>query len=263
MEIKISDYQLNSGIYNFTIKDKAINGVAGTNQLDIMNIIKIKHKYKGKIWINNEEIKKEDVNKYKKRISIIEEVIDKNTYSFKVYEFMYHEIKTKKIPLKNPKKKILDSLKIVGLDFSYLNRTIKDLSSSEKKLIQFSLALLSNPDLIIIEEFINIIDLKKEKYLMLLLEKMIEYYGKTIVLLSNNPDFLYQYTSHIIITKNKEVLVEGKTEDILQRVDFLKRNGIKVPEKVEWTYIAKKEKQAKIDYHKDVRDMIKDIYKHV
>ena len=29
------------------------------------------------------------------------------------------------------------------------------------------------------------------------------------------------------------------------------------------TYLARKDKEVKIDYHKDIRDIIKDIYKHV
>ena len=263
MEIKVTDYHQNSGIYSFTIQDKTINGITGINQFDIEEIVLLKHKYKGLIAINNQELKKEDINQYKQLISVIKEQIDKRYYSYKVYECMYEELKRKKIDIKDPKKKIIDSLTAVDLDISYLNRNIRDLSSSEKKLIQLSLAFLSNPELIIIEEFINKFDLKTEKYIMLLLERLIENYGKTIIVISNNTDFLYQYTSHIIITKNQEVLVEGKTPEVLQRVDFLKRNGIKIPEKVELTYIAKKDKQVKIDYHKDVRDMIKDIYKRV
>ena len=263
MEIKVTDYHLNSGIYQFTIKDKTINGITGSNQQDLLEILTLKHKYKGKITINNQELLEEDINSYKKKIVLIKEQIEKDYYNTKVYECMYQEIKRKKLGICDPKKSIIDSLKVVGLDISYLNRNIKELSTSEKKLIQISLAFLSNPEVIIMEEFIQKLDLKIEKYIMLLLEKIVEYYDKTIVIISNNTDFLYQYTSHIIITKKEEVLVEGKTEDVLQRVDFLKRNGIRVPEKVEWTYIAKKEKNAKIDYHKDVRDMIKDIYKHV
>ena len=50
---------------------------------------------------------------------------------------------------------------------------------------------------------------------------------------------------------------------IYQRVDFLKRNKFDVPEIIEFTYLAKKKKAVKIDYHKDIRDIIKDIYKHV
>ena len=43
----------------------------------------------------------------------------------------------------------------------------------------------------------------------------------------------------------------------------MKRNKIDIPEIIEFTYLAKKQKNVKIDYHKDIRDIIKDIYKHV
>ena len=46
-------------------------------------------------------------------------------------------------------------------------------------------------------------------------------------------------------------------------MDYIKRNGYKVPEIVQFTYKAIKKKKVKIDYHKDIRDIIKDIYKHV
>ena len=62
---------------------------------------------------------------------------------------------------------------------------------------------------------------------------------------------------------NLEILVEGDTKDIFQRVDFLSRNKINIPEIVEFTYLAKKKKNVSIDYHSDIRDIIKDIYKHV
>ena len=42
----------------------------------------------------------------------------------------------------------------------------------------------------------------------------------------------------------------------------LEKNNIEVPEIVQITYLAKK-KDVRIDYHKDIRDIIKDIYKHV
>ena len=40
-------------------------------------------------------------------------------------------------------------------------------------------------------------------------------------------------------------------------------NKFSIPEIIEFTYLAKKKKSVKIDYHKDIRDIIKDIYKHV
>ncbi len=263
MEIKVLDYHYEKGIYNFTIKEKMINGITGSHFMDLVHILELKPTSKGKIIINNKEIPNTEINDYKRKISIVKSQMDKEWYAYKVYECIYQEIKRKKIPIKDPQKRILDSLKIVRLDVSYLNRNINDLSASEKKRVQFVVTLLSNPEVIIIEDFLNQIDLKTEKMMILLLKMMTEYYNKTIVLVTSDTNCLYQYSNHIIITKSQEVLVEGNTEELLQDVELLRKNNIEVPEIVEWTYLAKKSKNAKIDYHKDIRDLIKDIYKHV
>ena len=62
---------------------------------------------------------------------------------------------------------------------------------------------------------------------------------------------------------NDKILKEGNTFDILTNVNYLKKNKIDIPDIVEITYLALKNKKVKIDYHKDIRDIIKDIYKHV
>ena len=172
-------------------------------------------------------------------------------------------MKNKNLSFNDADKKILDSLKIVGLSQEYLNREINTLSILELKLIQIAIELLSNPNVLILKEPFNGIDLKNEKKLMNLFLKIKEQYQKTIIIASINSNLLYKYTTEMIYIKNGEVLLEGPTNETYLRVDFLKRNKINIPEIVEFTYLAKKNKKVKIDYHKDIRDIIKDIYKHV
>jgi len=73
---------------------------------------------------------------------------------------------------------------------------------------------------------------------------------------------LYRYTNYLIIFRNNKI-IEGSTTDLFKRVDYLKRNKIVIPKIVEFTYLAKKKKNIRLEYHKDIRDIIKDIYKHV
>ena len=80
---------------------------------------------------------------------------------------------------------------------------------------------------------------------------------------SNNSEKLYKYTEQMIFIKNKKILLSGKTEEVYLRVNFLTKNNFEIPDIIRFTYKAKKDKKAKIGYHKDVRDIIKDIYKHV
>lgn len=260
MEIKFKDYELGKESISFTIKEGLITGITGNSKEELEKIIYLKNNYNGKITINRKS--NININEYKNKIVLIRKNMLNKYFQGKVYESMYYEIKRKGLVLKNPKKKLLDSLKIVGLDYTYLNRDLNTLSNSEKKLIELSISLLSNPELIIVEEPFIGLDMKKEKEIYSLYQKIKEKYNKTIVFISDDTTMLYKYTDNMIISKNNKIIAEDTTSNVFQRVDFLKKNSIEVPEIVLMTYLAKK-KNVKIDYHKDIRDIIKDIYKHV
>ena len=167
------------------------------------------------------------------------------------------------LQIKNIDKKEHDSLKIVGLDTNMLDRNITTLSKSEQKKVPIAIGLLSNPDVLIFDDLFQYLDNKSRKKIMMVLTKLKEQYHKIIIIGSNNADMLYQYTTKMLFVKNKRIFLEGTTEETYERVDYLKRNGYKIPEIVQFTYKAIKKKKVKIDYHKDIRDIIKDIYKHV
>lgn len=226
---------------DINIKEKTITGIITDTKEEII-----------------EEIKRKSIQK----IGIVKEDYLSSNFLIKVYEWMYYEIRRKRLILKNPKKKIEDSLRIVGLDNTYLNRNINSLSSSEKVLIILAISLLSNPDIIILDDLFKYLDKVNEKNLIMLLEKIRDLYNKTIILINDDSEIMYKYTSNLIIKKNN-LFIEDETNKLFQRVDFLHKNNIKVPEIIELTHLIKKKKKVKLEYHKDVRDILKDIYKHV
>lgn len=263
MEIEFIDYKYNENELSFTIKNKEINGILGKDYHDLVNVIKLRKDYHGTVNVNGEKLTKEDNIKYIKKIGIVPLELESNSFCETVYDLMIYEIKRKNIRLKNSEKKIKDSLIIVGLEENYLERKLTTLSSSEKKIVQLAIALISNPEVIVIEDIFKYLDKNWEKKIIMLLQKIKEQYSKTIVLASDTSEEIYKYTTNLIIFKNDKILATGNTYEIMQRVDFLKKNRISIPKIVEFTYLAKKKKNIKIDYHKDVRDIIKDIYKHV
>lgn len=226
---------------DINIKEKTITGIITDTKEDIIESIK---------------------NKSIQKIVVVKEDYLSSSFLIKVYEYMYYEIRRKRLILKNPKKKIDDSLRIVGLDNSYLNRNVNSLSSSEKILVILAISLLSNPDIIILDDLFKYFDKVNEKKLMMLLEKIRDQYNKTIILINDDSEILYKYTKYLVIKKNN-LFIEGDTNKLFQRVDFLHKNNIKVPEIIELTHLIKKKKKVKLEYHKDVRDILKDIYKHV
>ena len=261
MEIVFKNYKYKDNNLNFTIENKEINGIITDNIEEIVDIIKLKLKYNGKIVIDGETIK--DPIKYKNKINIVPDEIDNSIHFQTVYAFLENEVLKRKISPKNLEKKVEDSLKVVGLKSNILDRNIYTLSCYEKKFVQVAKALLSNPDLLILIEPFKVLDKNNKKKLMMLLEKIKDNYNKSIIIIDNNVNYIYYYTNHLIVFFNNKIVIEGKTFDILTNIDFLNKNKIDIPDIVEITYLAYKKKKIKIDYHKDIRDIIKDIYKHV
>ena len=198
-----------------------------------------------------------------KKICIVKSHIHNQYYNKENRDLMQLEIKNRGLVLKDEEKKIIDSLKIVGLKSGTLNKNFSELSSSEKKLFMLALALLDNAEVLIIKDPFLGLDLKNEKKLSILFRKMKDEYNKTIIFITNDSEIIYKYAGHMIIIKEENILMEGIPSDVYQKISFLNRNKINIPDIVKVTYLAKKNKGIKIDYHKDVRDIIKDIYKHV
>lgn len=263
MEITLKKYIYKNKEINLTINNHSIIGVIGNSIEDFLALLSLNTLSKGTYLFNENKVTKENINVFQKRISYIKEDITILPFLTTVKDYFLYEIKNKNLIFKNLIKKITDSLKIVGLSANYLERNYITLSTSEKKLISLALALINNPTILIINEPFKNIDLKNEKKIINLLIKLKEQYQKTIIIASSNSNVLYKYTTEVILFKNDEIFYKGPTTEIFFQVEKLKNNGFAVPEIIEFTYLAKKLKNVKLDYHKDIRDIIKDIYKHI
>lgn len=262
MEIKFNKFSLNNNEIDLEITSSDITAVSTNNKELFLKLISLNLPIKGEITVDSKKITDDTVYLYKRKISIVN-TYQAISYIKTVLEYMNYIIVSKNLKIKNPNKKIIDSLKIVGLDEKYLLRELNTLSNSEKELIQIAISLLSNPEVIIITEQFSKLDLKNQKKIYQLLLRLKEQYHKVIIVLSNNANILYKYCTKGIIIKNEKVISSGNIKDVYCKVDTLKRNKINIPKIVEFTYKAQKQKKVKIDYHKDIRDIIKDIYKHV
>ena len=130
MEIKFADYLYKEKEINLTIEHKTITGITGTSLNDYIDVLNQKKQGKGTIIVNEEKLTKDNINKYQKRISLIPNLLVIPKYVLTVNELMKQTIKQNNLIIKDYSKKIRDSLKIVGLDETYLERTIQTLSQS-------------------------------------------------------------------------------------------------------------------------------------
>ena len=258
MEIRFSNYKYKKQNINITIDSNTIIGITGDNYEEFLNIFNFINKFTNVI-VDKVKLNSKNVLYYNNRIVYIKSI--ENNMSIK--EYMLYLMSNYNLEIKDVNKKIVDSLKIVGLKNIDIDMSIKDLSTSEKTLLLLAASLIFNPEVIILNNPYFGLDNKMIKRTNILFNKLVDQYNKTIIIGSNDSNELYKYTKEMIFIKNDNVIRYDKTINVYKDIDFLNNNNYDIPLSVTFTSKVNNKKKVNLNYLQDIRDIIKDIYKHV
>ena len=245
---------------NLVIEHNKITGITGNYKSILCQMLDGIKEFDGEIIIGDIPIIKENIKKVRKEVSLIKQNYEEQFFTNNIKEEMMFLISRLSYKPANIDKKMVQALEIVGLSREILNKNISDLADVEKKLFQISVSLIYNPDIIIFDESLVNLDRNNTNRIIRLIRDLKTKYKKTIIIASNDVNMLYEITDNIVILKNNKVYLSGSTNTIYENQDI--DNDIDIPDLVRFTNLAKK-KKVKLSYHKDIRDLIKDVYKHV
>lgn len=245
---------------SFDVDSHSIIGIYGKYKSLLLEILDLTKPYKGDIFLNGEKVDKDNIYFLQQQIALVsqEDLFLMSTVEEEM-DFIIEKYDYKTLDVKQ---RMLDSLKLVGLSSSFLKRKIETLSKSEKVLVKIACVMLVNPKVILFDDIFGYLSYIPKKKVLQLIKKLSTRKDKMIIIASNDVDLLYQFTEELIILGDGEIVKIGKTSSIFQNTEFLEQNNIDIPYLVEFTNLAK-EKQVKLSYHRDILDLIKDVYKHV
>ena len=256
MEIKFADVSIDKLNYklNFALKPNQITGVYGNDSIYLLKAILLNIEYSGNILVDGKEL-----NENNKKIFCY---IAKNPYFFTEtvsdeFYLIKNELKEKS---NNYIDKIISSLNMVGLSKKYLDKKFNSLSKSEKKLIQISLCLIGNPELIIFENTLVSLDENNSIRIKQLIENLKKEYQKNILLIDNNINNIYELSDQIIILQD-DFLV-GTHKEIFENIDYFNNHNLEIPDIVEFIIEAKKY-NINLSYSRNLRELGKEVCKYV
>lgn len=237
---------------DMTFLDSKITSIIGNSKTTILEIIAGNIKdYDGKIIIDND------------KISYVSDDPKENFIYDNIYEELLYTLEETKYSHNNYYKRILDALLMVDLDSTYLKRNISTLSSSEFKKFTLARALISNPNVLLLDNISSDLDQKNLKLIIKLLRMLKNRYHKTIIIASSDIEFVHQVSDYIYVINNTKVALKGNKYDVFKQVTALKKYGIKAPNTILFSDLVLKKKKIKLGYRDDINDLIKDIYRFV
>lgn len=114
---------------------------------------------------------------------------------------MYKEIGFLRFPKKKHKEKVLDALDVVGMK-KFADRKFSELSGGQQQRVIIAKAIVSNPEILILDEPTTGIDHKSEKALYELLEKLHNESNIAIVMISHDIEKIKKKSNKLIEIEN-------------------------------------------------------------
>ncbi len=182
-----------------------------------------------------------------------------NTTSVKSEINYYCDLTIKKE--KFNKKNIEEQLNLLGLDNSFLEKKVYEFSKSEKSMFYIFLKTQSSCECFIINNVFCSLDRNNQKLIKKYIEKLKE--NKAIIVIDKDINNLYDLCDDFIYVEDDKKIDMISKKEFPDNLKYLIEKKQLIPDVLYLTYLAKTNKKVKLTYYSDVRDVIKDIYKHV
>ena len=265
----IDDYELFNNL-NVVFKDNCITGVigpVGSGKSTLLELIANLRDIKdgeinvGNVLLSNKN-KKKDIQKLHKEVGILFQSPYDQVYNLSVKKELFLSLSDLKVAKNETMNLINDTLKLVELDESYMDRNPLDLSQSELKKVALASVLIKKPKLLLLDEPTAGFDNNGKKMLINMLKLLRKKENVTAIIVSNDVDFLNQIADEIVVMKKGKAIKKGKRLDVFKDEQFLNDNGVKVPKIIEFENYVLNEKGIKIGYREEINDLLKDIFRY-
>ncbi len=133
------------------------------------------------------------------------------------------------VPPEEIKQRVIDSLKMVGLDETYLDLSPFELSGGQKRRVAIAGILAINPDVLVLDEPTAGLDPQGAQQMMALFVNLNRTYQKTILIVTHNMEQVLDYADDVVVMEKGEVVSQGKARAFFKDKELLDRLDIVAP----------------------------------
>lgn len=217
---------------NLNIYQGELVGIMGKNGAGKTSLIRtlngLIRPTKGNIYIDNEAINSKTIATLSKKVGIIFQNPFHQLFANSVEEEIKFSLKT----IYQNKDEIQSKINLILKEFElekYKNRSPLNLSGGESKKLAVASIICRDPEILIFDEptlgqdakeiefFINLITNERKK-------------GKTIIIITHNVEFAYEFLPRTILMKNGQIIADGLTKDVLNNHFLINQTSLILPQ---------------------------------
>lgn len=199
----------------------AVIGANGGGKTTLCNIIRgfVPHFYKGDLrgdmLLYGKDIREWEMGDLAQKVGYVFQNPFTQISGVKdtVFEEIAFGLENLGVPVETILERVEEVLALLGIEY-LRDKDPHELSGGQKQRVAIAAIIVMDPDILVIDEPTSQLDPKGTEEVFKMIEIM-QKKGKTIILVEHKIELIAQYADYIFLLKDGQIVMEGKTEEVL------------------------------------------------
>ena len=127
-------------------------------------------------------------------------------------------------------KRVMESIRFVGIDVSVLEKSPFDLSGGQKRRVAIASIIAMKPQVLVLDEPCAGLDPKGREAILTMIRDYQHIMGNTVILVSHSMEDVAKLCSRVLVMNKGRLAMQGTVDEVYSHGDELKQMGLNVPE---------------------------------
>jgi energy-coupling factor transporter ATP-binding protein EcfA2 len=217
---------------NLSISRGEIVGIMGKNGAGKTTLIRtlngLIRPTKGDIYINNSNINKTTIATLSKNVGLIFQNASHQLFANTVEDEIKFSLRSFNLTKEEIQKRTNEILNQFNLE-KYKSRSPLNLSGGESKKLAIASIFCRDPDILVFDEPTLGQDAKEIDFFLRLIKKEKER-NKTIIIITHNVEFTFEYIPRTILMADGKIIADGPTKEVLNSEELVNESSLVLPQ---------------------------------
>lgn len=194
----------------------------------------------GNVYVDDVLMTKKSVPELRKKVGLVFQYPEYQLFEETVYKDIAYGLQREELTAEEARSRVLDAMKVVGLDEDMAERSIYDLSGGQKRRVALAGIIVMNPSYLVLDEPAAGLDPAGREEILGYVKRLQVERGTTIVLVSHSMEDVAKLADKIIVMHQSEIIMEGSASEVFRNEEKLTEIGLAVPQiTVLWNKLRK------------------------
>ncbi len=205
----------------------------------------------GKIYINDIDImdKKTNLKDIRNKVGLVFQYPEHQLFEETVYKDIAFGPMNAGLSDKEIHKRVLESLKIVGLSENILEKSPFELSGGQKRRVAIAGVIAMKPEILVLDEPTAGLDPAGRDDILFQIKTLHRKLGMTVILVSHSMEDIARLVNRIIVLDRGTVAMDDVPAQIFKKAEELEKIGLSAPQ---ITYVIRKLRDKGLEIREDI-----------